>query len=289
MSGSSLRIIWPEPERRRRLVERIALRTGRTVGYCVLCGRVTTFVIRTENFRDDVYCRVCGSTNRQRQIALVLLDVFKERGARRALGLKSLPEGLRLWNLEARGPLHDSFRAASALDYTASEYLSPDLASGTTREGVQHIDVQRTHFPAAHLDVVVSSDVLEHVPRPLDALHEIRRVLRLGGVHVFTVPFFAHRFKNEQRAVEDQDRTIRHLLPALHHDDPLRPEGALVYQIFGIELLCELERMQFPSVLMRVYSPALGILGANGFVIVSRRRPTAQDAPRVPATGPAAH
>ena len=245
-------------------------------------------MIRSDNFRDDVYCRMCGSTNRQRQIALVLLDTFKARGARRGSGFKSLPKGLRLWNLEAQGPLHDSFRASLSLNYLASEYVSPGLASGITRGGVLHVDVHRTHFPTAHLDVVVSSDVLEHVPRPLEALHEIHRILRVGGVHIFTVPFFAHRFETEQRAVEDSNHTVRYLLPALYHDDPLREDGALVYQIFGIELLCQLERMQFPSTLIRVYSPAYGILGENGFVIVSRRPPTAEDASVVRASEPAA-
>lgn len=38
-------------------------------------------------------------------------------------------------------------------------------------------------------DVVVCTQVLEHVPRPLDALREFRRVLRSGGILIATVPF----------------------------------------------------------------------------------------------------
>lgn len=38
-------------------------------------------------------------------------------------------------------------------------------------------------------DAVVCTQVLEHVPEPLQALHEFRRVLRRGGVMIATVPF----------------------------------------------------------------------------------------------------
>ena len=38
-------------------------------------------------------------------------------------------------------------------------------------------------------DVVLCTQVLEHVPEPLDALREFRRVLRSGGIMIATVPF----------------------------------------------------------------------------------------------------
>ncbi len=38
-------------------------------------------------------------------------------------------------------------------------------------------------------DVVLCTQVLEHVPQPLDALREFHRVLRSGGTMIATVPF----------------------------------------------------------------------------------------------------
>ncbi len=46
-------------------------------------------------------------------------------------------------------------------------------------------------FPAETFGLVVALDVLEHLPDEIPALHEIRRVLKPGGVAVFTVPAYA--------------------------------------------------------------------------------------------------
>lgn len=43
-------------------------------------------------------------------------------------------------------------------------------------------------LPAARFDAVFLGDVLEHLPRPLEALAEIRRSLRPGGIVVIAVP-----------------------------------------------------------------------------------------------------
>lgn len=45
-------------------------------------------------------------------------------------------------------------------------------------------------FESESFDTVLLSDVLEHIPVPLDLCHEIARVLRPGGVLLMNVPFF---------------------------------------------------------------------------------------------------
>jgi ubiquinone/menaquinone biosynthesis C-methylase UbiE len=43
-------------------------------------------------------------------------------------------------------------------------------------------------FPDAHFDIVVSSEVIEHTPNPEQAIKEIYRVLKPGGVMVLSTP-----------------------------------------------------------------------------------------------------
>jgi SAM-dependent methyltransferase len=47
--------------------------------------------------------------------------------------------------------------------------------------------------PDGRYDAVVSHQVLEHVPRPWEALGEFHRVLRPGGVLVISVPHLSRR------------------------------------------------------------------------------------------------
>ncbi|MGC3997199.1 MAG: class I SAM-dependent methyltransferase [Anaeromyxobacter sp.] len=248
--------------------ERAALRARRWPGFCNVCSQATVFELESDNLRETLACRRCGSFNRQRQLAAVLLEVA---GLGAGAGVARLPRRWRVWNLEARRALHQALAARLGQNHVASEFLDAALPSGAVRDGVLHVDAQRTHFPDGAFEAVLSSDVLEHVPRPAAALAELYRVLAPGGHAIFTVPFHGHRFCAEVRAEPGPDGTVRHLAPPVYHEDPVRPEGALVYTIFGIESLCELERVGFEPRLVRVRSPLLGILGSNGLVVHARR------------------
>ncbi len=56
------------------------------------------------------------------------------------------------------------------------------------RAGAVNEDIQALSLPDASIDLIVSSEVLEHVPDLDAAFAETYRVLRPGGAHVFTVP-----------------------------------------------------------------------------------------------------
>src|SRR5690606_35005603 len=86
----------------------------------------------------------------------------------------------------------------------------------------------------ASFDLVITSDVFEHLPEPERAFAEVARTLRPGGAHVFTVPLF-DRDETLVRAVRE-GAAIRHLEPPDYHGNPIDPAGSLVFREWGRDL-----------------------------------------------------
>jgi SAM-dependent methyltransferase len=264
MFARTVQQVWPWPS-----AEPEDAQPGAVQGYCNVCGTCTLFRISSSNLREDVVCRHCGSFSRQRQLVAALLSLLG--GEQRHHDLGALPLETRVWNMEASRALHDALALRLGANHAATEFVRDDLRSGVTVNGVTHADVRRTHFAAGTFDVVLSSDVLEHVPGHREALAEVHRVLRPGGWHVFTAPFSERLWRNEVRAIVNAEGKVEHLLPPVFHGDPLREEGVLVFQIFGLELLQDLEQAGFEARLLHVHDPRLGVLD-RGVVFAGMKR-----------------
>ncbi len=162
-------------------------RGGDRVGRCSVCGSGTRFVrnswvlprelasVAPVGFadRESQFCGSCGSSLRVRSLADVLLEHYAE-AAQTIEGLVD-EEHFRLLEvaeLNSIGRMHPFLARLPRLTY--AEY--PDE------------DIQALTFPDAAFDLVLTSETLEHVPHFRQALSETRRVLRLGGRHIFTVP-----------------------------------------------------------------------------------------------------
>lgn len=64
------------------------------------------------------------------------------------------------------------------------------------------IDMQALTEPDESFDLVVHSDTLEHVPNPIQALSECRRVLKKGGKCIFTIPIIVDRFNRNRQGLQ---------------------------------------------------------------------------------------
>lgn len=68
-----------------------------------------------------------------------------------------------------------------------ARYITADIESPLARV---KMDIHAIPFPDESFDVVLCNHVLEHVTDDLQALREIRRVLKPGGYAILQVPFF---------------------------------------------------------------------------------------------------
>lgn len=234
-------------------------------GHCPVCGRPATFIGFTANVRESGHCSECGFFNRQRQMAAAI---------RRAHGIAegaplALPAGARVYNTETTGALHRVLSLQT--DYVASEYFGPEFSPGADVGGRRHENLQDLSFDAESFDLILSSDVLEHMPDPYAANLEVFRVLKPGGRHIFTVPFDWKQPRDDVRA-KLVDGDIVYLAERQFHGDPVRPEeGVLVWTIFGMEMLLKLQEQGFEVSAWNVHSPRAGIVGPMPIVFEARR------------------
>jgi len=233
---------------------------------CPVCGRVTAARGFGDNLRETGRCRSCGATNRNRQVAYVATRAIAERTGRKVDSLAAVAglSDLVVYNTEAQGSLHDQLHTMPG--YRCSEYLGPGHEPGEVVGGTIHQDLMALSYDDASIDLILSSDVFEHVPDPYRAHAEVLRVLRPGGHHVFTVPFHQHAHLDDVRARIGDDGEVELLADAIYHDDPVRPEGVLVFTIFGLQMLVRLAELGFDTRLYALHSPWHGIVGPNALV-----------------------
>lgn len=265
MKKAPIGLIYPIPNNTS-WIEQIVLHLRVIPGYCPVCGRFTIFGAWQTNWRETGICAICRSTNRQRQIAYVLCMAISNYTGISVRSLKDLHKvsSLSIYNTEAHGSLH---AALSGLpNYIASEYFGPEHISGEIINGVRHEDLMSLSFSDNSFDIILSSDVFEHIPQPYQAHQEIWRVLRPNGRHIFTVPFHQTRYLDDVLAKPGKMGKPEIVKEAVYHADPLRPEGILVYTIFSLEMLIHLCRIGFRTHMYRLYRPFWGILGSNGLV-----------------------
>lgn len=269
--------LYPIPDRSFTPMERIASYLKKMIGFCNICGRWTIFLVSGDTFpelREGIICQCCRSSNRKRQIAFVLCEYLSSIKANKKRHLRGLQisKSVIIYNTEAQGALHNVLKKHSG--YYCSEYFGPDYESGSKVNGIYHEDLMNLSLEDESVDIVISSDVFEHIPNPYKAHQELYRVLKKKGRHIFTVPFNWAEFLDEERTRLKNDCTVEHLAvengytlrKPEYHGDPLRAEGALVYRIFSLEMLCKLRGMGFVTKFYKLYKPWYGILGNDALV-----------------------
>ena len=226
-----------------------------------LWTRITTKVLPNLHWLPESELRTCGCC---RHLSLIVsLSEGEERRlcirCRANLRYEMLAAAIRelhpnlgevdVLELDPRSPLRTML--ASARNYHRSFY-SASAAPGSVRFDLARCeDITKLTFSDESLDLIVSSDVLEHVPDLDAAFGETARVLRRGGSHLFTVP---PRESTRRRARVDNGQIVMLEEPD-YHSDPLDAKGILAFWDLGDDLV---ERFSRPTLRIGRFSGPLG-------------------------------
>lgn len=176
-----------------------------------------------DNYRESYLAK--GLNSRQRAI----LELLAEHP-----GILGNPWA-KIYAAEALTPFALTMRGRFPL-FVGSEYTD-------TEEGRKKIfpvpveDLHQLSFPSGVFDAVMTNDVLEHVPFLDQALREMARVLRTGGVMLATFPFTWNTYQGIVKARIVAGK-IEYLTEPEYHGNPVDPEGgSLVFTIPGWDVV----------------------------------------------------
>lgn len=203
-----------------------------TYAFCPVCQAKTPF-IKLNNNLIAIRCTRCRASAITCSLVFILNKIVPE------LGSKSTYE------LSSRGPLYDYLKRQAG-SVVGSEYYD-GVEPGHTSNGVPCQNVECLTFPDQSFDVCTSTEVFEHVADDRQGFTEIYRVLKRGGVFVFTVPLSQDEATTE-RAHRLATGEIEHRLPAEYHGDQLRGWGkVLVFRDYGRDIVSRLRSCGFDA------------------------------------------
>ncbi len=200
------------------------------------------------NHREGEICISCGASLRVRQLATVLLDWAHQRGSDIGNRPSSVPacktiNHLKIAEINSCGALHKFLADMPGLAY--SEYLPADAHT-------PHEDLLSLSYADNTFDVVLHSDTIEHVPDITRALEEIWRILKPGGVTIFSIPWVRDGRKTLMRARLNGEE-IEHLaLPSYHGGSYQTTMQYLVFYEFGADFLTYLNQTGFQTTLTEI-------------------------------------
>ncbi len=170
--------------------------------------------VRYINLQQGQFCQRCLCNLRSRTLAGALLDHF---------GFNGTLEGL------CRRP--NRVAGVRLLEINEAGGLSPWLRKlpGHHLAEFPNIDMQALPYAESSWNVILHSDVLEHIPSPMLALEECHRILAADGVLIYTIPIVHGRLT----------RTRENLSPSYHGDPHQKQADWRVYSEYGANFWLE--------------------------------------------------
>ncbi|MDR2187415.1 MAG: class I SAM-dependent methyltransferase [Azonexus sp.] len=187
------------------------------------------------NRQQGASCRQCRGNIRSAALAKALCAFLGHDGP--------------LDQLLSRPPSHAP--NARILEVNEAGTLHPRLEKFLRHRYVEfpECDLMSMPFADQSFDLVVHSDVLEHIESPLQALQESKRILRPGGATIFTAPIVVGRLSRSRRG----------LAPSYHGGPDTNRNDFIVHSEFGADIWCLVMAAGFDQCRLTAYQYPSGI------------------------------
>lgn len=198
--------------------------------------QLTSEEIKRFNRRESLFCPQCHNSARTRALAAAIM---------KALPFPSVStfddwvdhtdrKHLKVAEINSCGQLHVYLKRIHNLSY--SEFIPKDRFLKRLEnllKGISHQNIESLSYPDSSFDLVLHSEVLEHVNDPAQALNECRRILKPGGICLFTTPLIRSRqTKQKVRVANGQKQYLSN--PSFHGSGE---SDYLVYWEFGGDII----------------------------------------------------
>jgi SAM-dependent methyltransferase len=193
------------------------------IGRCPICG--FSVLIKLNNNEISVHCIHCNASAVIVSLILVLNLLVPDL------------QDKHVYEMSSRGPLW-RFLKSRCNRLTYSEFFD-DVPPGSFKDSIQCQDVQSLTFQNNTFDIVTCTEVFEHVQNDIKGFSEVHRVLKPGGLFIFTVPLLTSEETIERVATFDGQ--LRMLMPPEYHGDWLRGSGrVLCFRNYGRDIISRL-------------------------------------------------
>jgi SAM-dependent methyltransferase len=223
------------------------------LGKCNVCGNEVNFTYEDDSlWRETLFCSECKSPSRYRSIAMGIIRAVDDITGIRVDSVndfcnKDFPRQLDVYDTQCAFysdhcayPLPDLLKKSGNFSVKTSKFIQGTLLGSLIGDDVTNQNLEALTFKDESFDIVITSDVMEHVRLDELAHKEIARVLKKNGIYIFTVPHGRGINNNLIRVAipdpEDKSKDQFIMEPEYHGDVNGDGGGALSYRVYGLEL-----------------------------------------------------
>lgn len=247
-------------------------------GRCNICGCNTSFLYsEKESYRESLFCIHCKAFSRYRSIARGILRAISELTSVEATSISKLPASNQtslniydtqrsFYGLWTTYPVPDLLSKCKWISVETSAYNPGKPLGAKLGSHQSNQNIERLTFPDSSFDIVITSDVMEHVRLDDNGHREIRRVLKAGGIYIFTVPNIRNsETQTRVRIVDPLDASQDQFLVEKEFHLDTTGGQSLAFRVYGKDLDQKLNDLGFSVQYEYQNIPELGILETELF------------------------